>query len=458
MPDYPTVPLLNGPTRLGTLAVAAPTTVGHVLTVTTTNPLAVAWQAGGGGGTNHASLTNLGWTVSGHTATANRIAGFDGAGAASLYAIGTDLQAWDADLDAVAALSGTGLATRTAAGTWTTRAIAVGTGLGVANGDGVSGNPTVAVNDANLIALINLGTDGIYVRHGTVSYARTLTGPAAGITVSNGNGTTGNPTLALADDLAAVEGLSGTGFAVRTASNTWTTRSFTVVAGSAWALSNGDGVAGNPSLALDDRIHNIAGLGAAGLIALTNVGTDAVTSRSVVATANRGIAVSNGDGVSGNPSVGLTTARTQATQRFGSLTADWSSGLATYNSSTVLTTVASLAIASANSKFRIRVVTHFSSGTTANLRINLQPSSGTLTGRYGREGAGVSSYGTHVTYPGQGTAVTSTAVVWGLVTATPGATWTLQVQYAQGTSTANNTIVYAVEIWVEEADHLPETN
>ena len=54
---------------------------------------------------------------------------------------------------------------------------------------------------------------------------RTLTGPAAGITVSNGDGVAGNPTLALANDLSAVEGLSSTGIAVRTAANTWAERS-----------------------------------------------------------------------------------------------------------------------------------------------------------------------------------------------------------------------------------------
>lgn len=50
-----------------------------------------------------------------------------------------------------------------------------------------------------------------------------LTQPAAGITVSGGPVTTsGSITLALADDLAAVEGISTTGPVKRTASNTWT--------------------------------------------------------------------------------------------------------------------------------------------------------------------------------------------------------------------------------------------
>lgn len=85
-------------------------------------------------------------------------------------AIGTNVEAWDADLDGLAGLSLSGLVSRTGAGTFA---------------------------------------------------ARTITGPAAGITVSNGDGIAGNPTLALANDLSAVEGLSGTGIVRRTGTDAW---------------------------------------------------------------------------------------------------------------------------------------------------------------------------------------------------------------------------------------------
>lgn len=72
----------------------------------------------------------------------------------------------------------------------------------------------------------------------------TITQPAAGITVTGG---AGSITLALANDLSAVEGLSGTGMAARTASDTWSTR--TLTAGSTKiSITNGDGVAGNPTI------------------------------------------------------------------------------------------------------------------------------------------------------------------------------------------------------------------
>lgn len=58
--------------------------------------------------------------------------------------IGTDVQAYDADLAALAALSTTGLTARTGAGTVASRSVTAGTAISVSNGDGVSGNPTVS--------------------------------------------------------------------------------------------------------------------------------------------------------------------------------------------------------------------------------------------------------------------------------------------------------------------------
>jgi hypothetical protein len=76
--------------------------------------------------------------------------------------------------------------------------------------------------DSDLTALAGLTSAGILARTGNgTAAARTITQPAAGITVSNGNGVSGNPTLALANDLAAVEGLSGTGLVRRTGTDAW---------------------------------------------------------------------------------------------------------------------------------------------------------------------------------------------------------------------------------------------
>jgi hypothetical protein len=72
------------------------------------------------------------------------------------------------------------------------------------------------------LALHNLGTNGFFVRTGAGTVAaRSLTAPAAGLTITNNDGVAGNPTFALANDLAAVEGITGTGFARRTATDVW---------------------------------------------------------------------------------------------------------------------------------------------------------------------------------------------------------------------------------------------
>lgn len=155
------------------LLVAIFVTFAHAQTGSGTSPLTIA-KGGTGATTAAAARTNLG------------------------VAIGTAVQAWDADLDCLAALSSAGLAARTGAGTCATRIIVA---------------------------------------------------PAAGITVTNGDGVSGNPTFALANDLAALEALSGTGIAVRIGTDTWAQRAIAGTANEV-GVTNGDGVSGAPTIYL----------------------------------------------------------------------------------------------------------------------------------------------------------------------------------------------------------------
>lgn len=95
---------------------------------------------------------------------------------------------------------------------------------------------------------------GIVVKNGAGSFiTRTLTGAAAGVLVTNGNGVAGNPTLSLGNDLAALEAMSGTGLVARTGSETYAQRSIAVTYPLYPRLdivSNADGSAGDPTLDL----------------------------------------------------------------------------------------------------------------------------------------------------------------------------------------------------------------
>jgi hypothetical protein len=140
----------------------------------------------------------------------------------------TDGTAWSIVSAAPAWLATTlnasaGLMARTAAGTAASRTLtAPAAGLTITNPAGTAGNPTFALAN-DLAGLEGLGSSGIPARTATDTWAvRTMAAPAAGLTITNPGGVAGNPTFALANDLAAAEGLTGLGFVRRTATDTWT--------------------------------------------------------------------------------------------------------------------------------------------------------------------------------------------------------------------------------------------
>jgi hypothetical protein len=131
------------------------------------------------------------------------------------------------------------------------------------------------VRDAvTLAADLNAASNGIVVRTGVDDIAtRSLSAPAAGLTISNSDGVAGNPTFVLANDLAALEGLAGTGLAARTAADTWAQR--TITAGTGIAVTNGDGVSGNPTVAIDPATLLANPSGLIGMTAVNGTATTA---------------------------------------------------------------------------------------------------------------------------------------------------------------------------------------
>lgn len=169
---------------------------------------------------------------------------------AGLTAALAALQPLNAELTNLSGQSSTGILTRTATATYTERQlVAPAAGITIANPDLVAGNATLALAN-DLAALEGLASTGIAVRSATDTWVqRQIAVPAAGISITNAGGVAGNPTLALANDLAALEGLASTGLAARTATDTWAQRTITGTANQI-TVTNGDGVAGNPTLSL----------------------------------------------------------------------------------------------------------------------------------------------------------------------------------------------------------------
>ena len=105
---------------------------------------------------------------------------------------------------------GGGIVVKNGAGTLVNRSIATsGAGISVSNGDGSGANPTLALSGVAL-AVANLSGSGMLalVSSGTSVAGRDLTGTANQITITNGDGASGNPTFAIASN-AVVPGTGG---------------------------------------------------------------------------------------------------------------------------------------------------------------------------------------------------------------------------------------------------------
>ena len=107
--------------------------------------------------------------------------------------------------------SGTGFQVKTSSTALTNRSIAVsGSGLSITNGSGVSGDPTIALS-GQVLNFANASFNGLMVLStGGAITSATITGTASQISVANGTGIGGNPTISLADNpvLPGVAGVS----------------------------------------------------------------------------------------------------------------------------------------------------------------------------------------------------------------------------------------------------------
>jgi hypothetical protein len=147
----------------------------------------------GAGTAATATVTSAARTVLDDTSTAAMLTTL-GAQPAGNY------QPLDGDLTAIAALAGTNtIYYRSAADTWT--AVTIGGNLSFSGGT-LNTAVTPQASDATLTALAAFNTNGLLTQTAADTFAgRTLTGTGNQITVANGSGVGGNPTISLSDPL-----------------------------------------------------------------------------------------------------------------------------------------------------------------------------------------------------------------------------------------------------------------
>jgi len=220
-----------------------------------------------------------------------------------------------AQLSALSNLSTIGIMVRTAVDTFTTRLIEVGTGLSIINGNGSSGNPTISVSNIPINTLSGYpSSSSVYLRGDGTWATPASTGGVTSVDIIGGTGLTvsnspitssGSILVNLSVQLQNLSSLATTGIMARTGADTFAARSLSV--GGGLTISNANGVSGNPTVSLSTQLQNLNNLSTLGFISLSTSGTGTSSFINRTITASTGISITNGNGVSGNPTISLNT-------------------------------------------------------------------------------------------------------------------------------------------------------
>jgi hypothetical protein len=129
------------------------------------------------------------------------------------------------------------------------RALSGGTGIGLVDG-GAQSTLQITLNGTS--GSLESASSGVIVKSGSTVVPRTITQSGSGISVTNGNGTAGNPTIALSGLPAALAAVGGTGL-LRVVSGT--TIGGVEIFGTTDQIdvANGNGASGNPTVSLSSN-------------------------------------------------------------------------------------------------------------------------------------------------------------------------------------------------------------
>lgn len=127
------------------------------------------------------------------------------------------------------------------------RALSSGTGVGLVDGGAQS---TLQVTLNGVSGSLETSSDGIIAKSGGSVTGRTLSTSGSGLSVTNGNGVSGNPTFQLTGVAASVAGLSGTGMLALTGGGTTVSGRDLTGTANQIDITNGNGASGAPTFAI----------------------------------------------------------------------------------------------------------------------------------------------------------------------------------------------------------------
>jgi hypothetical protein len=131
------------------------------------------------------------------------------------------------------------------------RALSGGTGIGLVDGGAQS---TLQITLNGVSGSLETASNGIIAKSGGAVIARTLSTSGSGITVADGSGVSGNPTFSLTGIAASIAGLSGTGMLALTGGGTTVAGRDLIGTANQIDIVNGNGSAGSPTFSIASNV------------------------------------------------------------------------------------------------------------------------------------------------------------------------------------------------------------